>query len=125
MTGPAPIPGRDLAGHNRISTQALTSVARAAAADILGVPPAQVRVGWADDAGALGLSLSAPISAPPLSAVLHNPARVAAGGGSILARATAAKAVILAQVERLTGSHISYVNMRVTGVQAGDGGRVQ
>ncbi|MGO4383601.1 hypothetical protein [Specibacter sp. RAF43] len=114
-----------MAGHNRISTQALTSVARAAAADVLGVLPAQVRVSWADDAGALGLSVSAPISAPPLVEVLHSPARVAATGGSILARATAAKAVILAQVERLTGSHVSQVNMRVTGIQASDGGRVQ
>ena len=95
----------ELAGHNRISTQALTSVAKVAAAEVLAVAPAQVRV---------SLALTTPVrwrcpfpppwARPPLQEVRRNPARVAQSGGSILARATAAKARILDQVEYLSGS---------------------
>ncbi|MGO4436085.1 hypothetical protein AB4Y88_23265, partial [Paenarthrobacter sp. RAF9] len=51
-----------LAGHNRISTQALTSLARAAAAEALGVEASDIRADWADDDGLLALSIVAPIS---------------------------------------------------------------
>ena len=53
-----------MAGHTRISTQALTSVARAAAAEALGVTPHEVRAEWSDDDGLLALSLVAPITLP-------------------------------------------------------------
>lgn len=113
-----------LAGHNRVSTQALTSVAKVAAAEVLAVPPAQVRVSFSDDAGALALSISAPMGAPPLHEVLRNPDRVARSGGSVLARATAAKACILAQVEYLTGSQVSRVDVRISALLTRDDGRV-
>ena len=58
-----------MAGHNRISTQALTSLAQAAAAEALGVPPHDVRADWSDDDGLLALSLVAPIRVPPLTTV--------------------------------------------------------
>lgn len=112
------------AGHNRISTQALTSVAKVAAAEVLAVAPAQVRVSWSDEAGALALSISSAIGAPSLAQVRANPGRVAQSGGSILARATAAKALILAQVEHLTGSQLSGVDVRISGVLTRDDGRV-
>ena len=57
VTAGAPVRGAAMAGHTRISTQALTSVARAAAAEALGVPPQDVRVEWSDDDGLLALSL--------------------------------------------------------------------
>lgn len=113
-----------LAGHNRISTQALTSVAKVAAAEVLAVAPAQVRVNWSDEAGALALSISSAIGAPSLAQIRQHPGRVAQGGGSILARATAAKALILAQVEHLTGSQLSGVDVRISGVLTRDDGRV-
>lgn len=113
-----------LAGHNRISTQALTSVAKVAAADVLAVEPGQVRVNWSDDAGELALSITSAIGAPSLQAVRRNPGRVAISGGSILARATAAKAEILNQVEYLTGSVLSGVDIRISGVIPRDDGRV-
>ena len=125
MSVAATLPGRELAGHNRISTQALTSVARAAAAEVFAVPASAVRVSWTDDAGALALSLSSPISAPTLSVVRNNPERVARSGGSIVSRATEAKATILAQVEHLSGSRLSRVDIRISGIQATDEGRVQ
>lgn len=118
------IKSTEFAGHNRISTQALTSVAKVAAAEVLAVAPAQVRVAWSDDAGALALAVASPMGAPSLNDVHRNPGRTAQSGGSILARATAAKALILAQVERLTGSHVSRVDVRITGLLTRAGGRV-
>ena len=118
------VPARDLAGHNRISTQALSSVAKAAAAQILAVPPAQVRVSWNDDDGFLALSISSPMGAPPLSAISRDPDRLKEGGGSILARATAAKASILTQVEHLSGSRLSRVDVRISGLLVREEGRV-
>ena len=113
------------AGHNRISTQALTSVAKAAAAQVLAVAPAQVRISWSDDAGSLALSVASAMGAPSLQDVRRNPARVALSGGSVLARATAAKLQILSEVERLTGSQLSRVDVRTSGLLANTEGRVQ
>jgi hypothetical protein len=116
---------RQLVGHNRISTQALSSVAKAAAAEVFGIAPAQVRTDWSDDGGLLALSLALPISVPPLTAVLRDPARVTATGGSIWERGIAAKAAILHKVTWLTGSQLSRVDIRVIGVRPSEGGRVR
>ncbi len=112
------------AGHNRISTQALTSVAKMATAEVLAVAPGQVRVSWSDESGALALSVSSAIGAPSLGQIRRNAGAVARSGGSILARATAAKALILAQVEHLTGSQLSGVDVRISGVLTRDDGRL-
>ncbi|MCX6497506.1 MAG: hypothetical protein NTU93_01730 [Arthrobacter sp.] len=117
--------GRLLAGHNRISTQALTSVARAAAAEALGVPPQDVRADWTDDDGLLALSLVTPIAVPSLTSVLRDPARVAGFGGPIWDRAVAAKAQILNRVTELSGAQLSRVDIRISGASVSDGGRVR
>lgn len=117
--------GRPLAGHNRISTQALTSLARAAAAEALGVPPQDVRADWTDDGGLLALSLVTPIAVPSLTAVLRDPARVAGFGGPIWDRAVAAKARILRRVTELSGAQLSRVDIRISGASVSDGGRVR
>lgn len=114
-----------LAGHNRISTQALTTLAQAAAAEALGVTPQDVRAGWSDDDGLLALSVVAPITVPPLSAVLRDPGRVAAFGGSIWDRTVAAKASILRLVTELSGARLSRVDIRISGVRVNEGGRVR
>jgi hypothetical protein len=116
--------GTGLAGHNRISTQALTSLARAAAAEALGVPPQDVRADWSDDDGLLALSLVLPIRIPSLTAVLRGPGRVAGFGGSIRERAVAAKSVILDRVTELSGAQLSRVDIRISGVAITEGGRV-
>jgi hypothetical protein len=116
---------RALAGHNRISTQALTSVARAAAAEALGVAPQEVRADWSDDDGLLALSLVSPIAVPPLSAVLRDPGRVAGFGGSIWDRTVAAKTVILRRVTELSGAGLSRVDIRISGASVGEGRRVR
>ncbi|MCT9870448.1 hypothetical protein [Paenarthrobacter aurescens] len=114
-----------LAGHNRISTQALTSLARAAAAEALGVAPGDIRADWADDDGLLALSIVAPISIPALNEVLRNPQRVQGFGGSIWDRAVAAKASVLETLTRLSGSQLSRVDIRISGAHVSEGGRVQ
>jgi CO/xanthine dehydrogenase Mo-binding subunit len=126
MTSPAPaLRGQVFSGHNRISTQALTSLAKAAAAEALGVPAQDVRADWSDDDGLLALSLVAPINIPPLKAVAANPGRVVAFGGSIWDRTVAAKARILATVTALSGARLSRVDIRISGARISDGGRVR
>lgn len=117
--------GAAMAGHNRISTQALTSVARAAAGEALGVPPQEVRAEWSDDDGLLALSLVTPITVPSLTAVLRDPERVAGFGGSIWDRAVAAKAQILRRVTELSGAQLSRVDIRISGATVREGGRVR
>ncbi|BCW61457.1 hypothetical protein EU811_02465 [Arthrobacter sp. TS-15] len=114
-----------LAGHNRISTQALTSLARAAAAQALGVDASHIRADWADDDGLLALSIVAPISVPALTEVLRDPQRVQGFGGSIWDRAVAAKAFVLETVTQLSGSQLSRVDIRISGAHVTEGGRVQ
>lgn len=124
-TGPAVSPRTGLAGHNRISTQALTSVARAAAAEALGVPPQDVRADWSDDDGLLALSLVTPIAVPALPAVLRDPGRVAGFGGSIWDRAVAAKGDILRRVTELSGAQLSRVDIRISGAAVTERRRVR
>ncbi|MCC9067487.1 hypothetical protein ACFOW9_04265 [Arthrobacter cryoconiti] len=121
---PVGVGERLLAGHTRISTQALTAVAKAASAEIFSVAPSAVRVSWADDAGSLALSVSSPMSSPPLSTVRGNPERVQRSGGSVVTRATEAKARIQTRVQELTGSRLSRVDIRISGLQATERGRV-
>ena len=114
-----------LAGHNRISTQALTSTAKAAAAEFFRVPPAQIRVSWSDDQGMLALSLALPASLPPLTRIAVDPGLVDRVGGSVWDRAHEAKALLKDKVTELTGSLVSRVNVRITGVQVDEGSRVR
>lgn len=126
MSGTASaVRGAELAGHTRISTQALTSVARAAAAEALGVTPHEVRAEWSDDDGLLALSLVAPIAAPALTAVLRDPGRVAVFGGTMWDRAVAAKTDILQRVTELSGARLSRVDIRISGASMSEGGRVR
>ena len=126
MSSPAPaLRGQVLSGHNRISTQALTSLAKAAAAEALGVEPQDVRADWSDDDGLLALSLVAPIRIPPLKAVVRDSGRVAAFGGSIWDRTITAKAQILDTVTALSGARLSRVDIRISGARISEGGRVR
>ena len=126
MSSSAPVVrGQALSGHNRISTQALTSLAKAAAAQALGVDAQDVRADWTDDDGLLALSLVTPISIPPLQSVVLDPARVEIAGGSIWDRTVKAKESILARVSELSGSQLSRVDIRVSGAKISTGGRVR
>jgi hypothetical protein len=100
-------------------------VARAAAAEALGVAPHEVRADWSDDDGLLALSLVTPIRVPSLSSVLKDPDRVAAFGGSIWDRTVAAKAAILSRVTELSGARLSRVDIRISGASVSEGVRVR
>jgi hypothetical protein len=117
-------PAQVLNGHNRISTQALTSLAKAAAAQALGVDAHDVRADWTDDDGLLALALVSPIRIPPLTAVLRDAGKVAAFGGSIWDRTVEAKSRILSTVTALSGARLSRVDIRISGVKPSEGGRV-
>jgi hypothetical protein len=123
-TAPA-VRGQELGGHNRISTQALSSLAKAAAAQYLGVDAEDVRADWTDDDGMLALSLVTPISIPPLNAVVVDPSRVESALGSIWDRTVKAKARILATVTELSGARLSRVDIRISGAKISEGGRVK
>lgn len=124
MTATPTSPAR-LAGHNRISTQALTSTARAVAAEVLHVPAREIRASWSDDAGMLALRLALPIGVPPLHRVVADPGAVAAFGGSVDERVHRAKGTILQRFTELSGSRLSRVDIRVTGARVSTGGRAQ
>ena len=124
MTAAAAAPQR-LAGHNRISTQALTSTACAVAAEVLRVPVREVHASWFDDAGLLALSLATPIAMPSLDRVAADPAAVEMFGGSVEGRVHRAKGVILERVAQLSGSRLSRVDIRVTGARVSERGRTQ
>ncbi|MHA7154550.1 hypothetical protein [Arthrobacter sp. TMN-50] len=114
-----------LAGHNRISAQALTSTARAVAADIFDIPAQQIRASWSDDQGLLALRLALPIAVPPLTRIVRDPSLVSGFGGSIWDRTHAAKALILQRVTQLSGSQLSRVDIRITGIKLAESGRVK
>lgn len=118
-------PAITMAGHNRISTQALTTLARAAAAEALGVSPQDVRADWSDDDGLLALSVAAPIRVPSLTEVLGDPQRIEGFGGSVWDRAVAAKTAILERVTELSGSTLSRVDIRISGARISEGVRVR
>lgn len=114
-----------LAGHNRISTQALTSTAQAVAADVFDVPPQQIKASWSDDQGLLALRLSLPIGVPSLTRAVREPSLIDGIGGSIWDRTHAAKALILDRVAHLSGSRLSRVDIRITGIKVVEGGRAR
>ncbi|WP_323960028.1 hypothetical protein GC088_00820 [Arthrobacter sp. JZ12] len=124
MTATPAAPQR-LAGHNRISTQALTSTACAVAADVLHVPVREIRASWFDDGGLLALSLALPVSIPSLHRVAADPAAVANFGGTVSERVHRAKGAILERVMQLSGSRLSRVDIRVTGARVSETGRAR
>jgi hypothetical protein len=113
---PSRPPGSAYAGLNRVSTQALTSLAQAAAGAELGIRPGDVRADWSDDAGLLALRIVAPIAIPDLSAA-GAPVDVPAWGGSVWERCAMAKGRILESVSRLSGATLSRVDIRVSGIR--------
>lgn len=114
-----------LSGHNRISTQALTSTACAVAAEVLDAPVRDIRASWSDDAGLLALSLALPITVPSLHRVAADSTAVTVFGGSVEDRVHRAKGEILKRLTELSGSRLSRVDIRVTGVRVSEGGRTR
>ncbi|GAA3709872.1 hypothetical protein GCM10022377_24410 [Zhihengliuella alba] len=95
-----------LAGHTRISTQALSGVARAIASDLFAVPPGRINVVLDDDLGRLAIGLNLPLP-------LHAPGPQ---GASVWDRAVLTRDEVRDRFTRLTGSEVSRIDVRVTGL---------
>jgi uncharacterized alkaline shock family protein YloU len=111
-------------GRTRITAKALEHVAVNIAAESLGVPAGRVKVQLADDRGDLALVVTSPLRAIPLSRVSADPESVRRSGGSVVERVSAATGAIAARVEQLSGSHVSRVSIRVSGLEIDQEGRV-
>lgn len=111
-------------GRTRITAKALEHVAVNIAAESLGVPAGRVKVELADDQGALALIVTSPMRAIPLARVSAAPDALQRSGGSIVARVSAATGAIAARVEQLSGSSVSRVSIRVSGLEIDQEGRV-
>ncbi|MBF4568087.1 hypothetical protein ITJ57_04820 [Plantibacter sp. VKM Ac-2880] len=111
-------------GRTRITAKALEHVAVNIAAESLGVPAGRVKVDLADDRGALALIVTSPMSAIPLARVSATPEAFQRSGGSIVERVSAATTAIAARVEQLSGSHVSRVSIRVSGLEIDQEGRI-
>ncbi|WP_411731920.1 hypothetical protein [Paeniglutamicibacter sp.] len=95
------------AGYTRVSAQALTGTARAVAAGIFGVDPGLVRAFLRDDSGYLALTIHLPL---PLTDLAGGPE------ATVLDRVRAWRGSIGEQFSALTGSLVSRVDVRVTGI---------
>ncbi|MBT2501748.1 hypothetical protein [Curtobacterium sp. ISL-83] len=95
MSGDPVIPGRV-----EITARALTSLARAVAAERLGAPARRVRVGLGDASGALALDITGPMAA----------------GDDLVTEATHAAEQIRGRVSELTGRHVGRAHIELTGI---------
>lgn len=114
-----------VAGHNRITTEALISTARAVAAETFGVDPERVRAFFSDDRGLLALRLALPLPVPSLARVLEEPGVVDSYGGALRDRAERSRSPILHRVQQLTGAQLSRVDVRIVGSTVTPGVRVR
>lgn len=89
------------------------------------MPAEQVKADWNDDGGLLALSLVLPLGIPALNRIAREPSLVDNTGGPIWDRALTAREVVLDRVESLTGSQLSRVDVRITGIRIQEGGRVR
>lgn len=125
-SGSASLPGRaglgaasassGSAGRTRITAKALNRLVAAVAADALGVAAGAVSVDLADTAGQLAVTVRSPLRVVALSRVQDDRGIVARTGGTLLERAAAAQQQIRSRAATLSGSKISTVTVRLTGV---------
>jgi len=104
-------------GRTRITPRALDRIVSQVTSEELGVSVRSVGVELNDEGGSLTLSVRAPVRAEPLVRVVDDPSAVARNGGSIVDRAASARSSIRSRVRSLTGSDISRVMLRLTGVE--------
>ncbi|RFA06944.1 hypothetical protein B7R21_17675 [Subtercola boreus] len=115
--------GHSAAGHTRITARALNRLMEAVAAEALGVAARSVSVDLADDAGRLAVTVRSPLRVVSLAQVTREPGIVARTGGTLLDRATAAQQRIRSLGASLSGSDISTVTVRLTGIDIQPEGR--
>lgn len=94
------------AGRDRIAPRALERLARAVAAEALGVRIAETSVRIVDSAGALAVRVQSPVALAPLGAGL---------GDGLTARLADAAADTRRRLAELTGLEVARVDVRATG----------
>jgi len=92
--------GPDVPGRVEITARALTSLARAVAAERLGAPAKRVRVGLGDASGAIALDVTGPISA----------------GDDLVARTARVADEVKHRVSELTGRRVGSAHIELTGI---------
>ncbi|PPG00674.1 hypothetical protein C5E06_18435 [Pseudoclavibacter sp. RFBI5] len=101
-------------GTTRLTAKALNRLVSAVAGDALGVDAGSVSV---DHNGKLALRLSTPIRVPSLGRIREQPSSISRSGGPLLERVETAKTTIRDRVQSLSGSSISAVTIRLTGLE--------
>jgi len=109
-------------GRNRIASRAIRAVVTAVTATELGSAAKSVGVELDDDAGALAVTVSAPVGIAPLLAPAD---RGVPAPATVVERATAAQTTIRTRVQELTGSTIGTVNLRLTAARIEGNERVR
>ncbi|MCY1693008.1 hypothetical protein [Curtobacterium sp. SL109] len=112
-------------GRTRIAPRALNRVVSAVTADALNVPAGKISTDLTDDAGHLSLLVSTPIGVPSLIRIMDEPTALTQSGGSVLDRARLAQEQIRTRVQQLTGSTVTRVIVKVTGVHIRENRRVR
>ena len=103
-------------GTTRLTAKALTRLASAVAGDALGVDAGSVSVDLDDHNGQLALRVKTPIRVPSLARIREQPSALERSGGPLLERVETAKTTIRDRVQTLSGSQVSLVTIRVTGL---------
>lgn len=101
-------------GRTRITSKALNRVVSAVTAEELGVDSRKVGVDLEDHGGSMMLTVRAPIHVPSLDRVLGDSNVLTRTGGSVIDRAATARENIRARVQKLTGSDITRIMLRLT-----------
>lgn len=102
-------PGPVVPGRVEITARALTTLARAVAAERLGVPAKRLRVGLDDAQGSLAVEVTGPIREQ----------------SDIVAAATAASEGIKQRVGELSGRRVGRTHIELTGIVRAHEGRVR
>lgn len=93
------------AGRDRFAPKALERLARAVAAEALGVRVAETSVRISDTGGALAVRVTSPVAMPPLGD---------APGGGLTVRLADAAADARRRLAELTGLEVARVDVRAT-----------
>jgi len=110
----APVPAESrLPGRTKIAARAVRRVVSAVTADALEVPAGDVSVDLQDHGGQLSVTAAAPIRIDPLGTA--GGSLRSARGGTLVERLGTARDEIGDRVTSITGSHVTRVDLRITG----------
>ena len=107
--GPEGVDATAVPGRVEITAKALTALARAVAAERLGVPAKRLRVGLDDDSGSIALDVTGPVREQP----------------DVVPAVTTAADGIKRRVGELSGRHVGRMHIELPGLVREHEGRVR